>query len=177
MRLLLISALAVSLTGCSIIKERAPDYAVNALDQTAYRATNVALDGAESSVRNAGSSSSSDDRADESQKVTRKLDNDDVLVKQGDDYLVGKRVGDMVLLVASGKKISPEGVEVINVRRAKKSDLKIGNDVFFTSSRGDVRRGTWSFGAVTDDAQLGDGFVAAGSETELLWDGQVAVRR
>ncbi|MFN7132441.1 MAG: hypothetical protein ACK4N5_10175 [Myxococcales bacterium] len=175
MRFVLSAALTFALGGCAMLAERAPDYAANAMDQTAYRATGAALDTAESGVRNAGSGSS--DEGSQPEKITRKVDDDDVLVNQDGTYMVGKRLGSHILLVSTGQKIPAEGAEVIAVRRAKKGDLKIGSDVYFTTSRGDVRRAHWMSGAVTDDARVGKGFVAAGSETDLEWDGQVVVKK
>ena len=173
--LLLISAFAFS--GCAMFLDRAPNYAGNAMDSTANRGTDVALDSAENKARSSGESAPHEEAMHSTDKVTRKVDDDDVLVKQGSDFVVGKAMGAQILIVKTGSKVDAAGAEVIQIRPAKKGDLKVGTDVYFTTARGDVRRAGWTMGAVTDNAALGDGKVAVGPEAELLWDGQVAVKR
>jgi hypothetical protein len=176
--ILFVVAALLALPGCHLFLERAPDYAVNAMDSTADRTTNVVLDKAEDAARNPSQGEERDDTEEATgEKVTRTLDNDDVLLKQGNDYLVGKLIGKQVLLVRTGQKVDAAGQEVIPVRRAKKGDLKVGQDAWFTTAKGDVRRAAWATGAVTDDASLGDGTVGIGPETGILWESQVAVRR
>jgi hypothetical protein len=177
MRLSFAAALAFATLGCSMFADRAPGYAGHAMDSAANRATDTAIDTATDKARRAAEGGSSENRPNPGEKVTRKLDDDDVLIKQGGDYLVGKALGSQVLVVRTGQKVDAAGQEVVPVKRASKGDLKVGRDAFFTTARGDVRRASWTPGAVTDDGTLGDGTVAVGPEAGLLWEGQVAVKR
>ncbi len=163
-------------SGCSMFMDRAPGYAGHAMDSAAYRATDMAVDAAAQKAQRAAEGGS-DSRASPEEKVTRKLDDDDVLLKQGGDYLVGKKLGSQVLIVRTGQKVEAAGQEVIPVKRASKRDLKVGKDVYFTTAKGDVRRASWTPGPVTDDGTLGEGTVSVGPESGLLWEGQVAVPR
>jgi hypothetical protein len=171
----LLLACALALPGCALFLERAPDYAANAMDDAAGRTTSAALDRAESSAR--GERSGDAEEGSAAEKVTRKLDGDDVLVKTGNDFEVGKAIGGQVLIVKTGQKIDPAGREIIPVRPAKKGDLTVGAEVFFTPAKGDVRRAAWSPGTITDTASAGEGTIGVGPESDIEWDGQVAVKR
>jgi hypothetical protein len=184
MKKLFLAAALASVTGCASLADSVTNGAVNAAggvaDHAVTNAGDRATDSAIDHAANAGNHSGSNATAAAERNVTR-MDPDDVLVLDGSSYTVGKVLGSpaadgtcSVLLIADGRKLSTK--DVVRVRAASKTELKLGADVYYCADN-DVRRGRWEKGSVTDTSKLSDDKIDVGSSRGLDVGGQVAVQR
>ena len=177
-------AAALTFAGCASLAtsmengatNAAGDVAGHAVSNAGDRATDAAVD---SATRPADRQAEAQPAA--AHPAATRLESDDVLVLDGDTYAVGKVLGTpasggaaTVLLIADGRKLT--GAQVVRLRAASKTELKLGADVFY-SQDDDVRRGRWAKGAVTDTGKLSSGHIDVGSARDLELAGQVGVAR
>jgi hypothetical protein len=146
----------------------------NAVSNAGNRATDTAINKAASSAESKPQSSAPAPTAAPAGRVA--LESDDVLVKDGETYVVGKVLSNdgagsfNVLVIADGRKLLTH--DVLKVRTLSKTEAKLGADVYY-SQDDNVRKGRWAKGSVTDTKKLGQNRLDVGAAADLDLGSQI----